>query len=187
MKSKRSISKRRKINPHFWVFCEGKTEEAYVRFLRSKYRLPVEIIPKVAGSDIDNKYIRKYKRGKLTHQKDKTFLIYDANVKETVNRLLSIDGTKLILTNPSIELWFLLHFKNHTAYITEEKCIKELEGKIKTLYKKGFLDEKLCNILNKNYFEACSRSRKLLYPENPSTNMYLLIDELERVRRRKEG
>ena len=47
MKSKRQASKGKKINPHFWVFCEGETEEAYIRFLRSEYRLPVEIIQKL--------------------------------------------------------------------------------------------------------------------------------------------
>lgn len=52
MKSKRIASKGKKINPHFWVFCEGETEEAYIRFLRSEYRLPIEIIPKIAGCDV---------------------------------------------------------------------------------------------------------------------------------------
>jgi hypothetical protein len=33
---KRVESRGKKINPHFWVFCEGKTEEAYVAFLKSK-------------------------------------------------------------------------------------------------------------------------------------------------------
>lgn len=186
MKSKRTIAKGRKINPHFWVFCEGKTEEAYVRFLRSKYRLPVEIIPKVAGSDIDNKYIGKYKRGKLTHQKDKTFLIYDANVDRMVSRLKLVTDVNLILSNPSVELWFLLHYKNQTINITEEGCIRELNNRNKSLYKKGLLDEKLKAVLSKNYPEACTRSRRLSHPGNPSSNMYMLIDELDTVKKKKE-
>ena len=28
--NKRRISKRKSINPKFWVFCEGKTEKSYV-------------------------------------------------------------------------------------------------------------------------------------------------------------
>ena len=63
MSSERQASKGKKINPHFWVFCEGKTEEAYIRFLRSEYRLPVEIVTKIAGCDISERYIRSYKKG----------------------------------------------------------------------------------------------------------------------------
>jgi hypothetical protein len=82
--SKRSKSRGKKINPHFWVFCEGKTEEAYVTYLRSKYRVPIEIISKVAGSNVSERFIRKFKQGKPTHTKDKNFLIYDADVAEVL-------------------------------------------------------------------------------------------------------
>ena len=40
------------INPTFFVFCEGETEEQYVCYLRSKYRLPIDIDAKVAGNRI---------------------------------------------------------------------------------------------------------------------------------------
>jgi len=73
MGSKRTQSRGKKINPHFWVFCEGETEEAYVRFLRSEFRLPVEIIPKIAGCDIDSRYIQSSKKGQPVHPKDKDF------------------------------------------------------------------------------------------------------------------
>lgn len=45
----RNASRGKKINPHYWVFCEGETEEAYVRHLRTEYRLPIEIVPKYRG------------------------------------------------------------------------------------------------------------------------------------------
>ena len=34
----------KKMNPAFFVFCEGKTEAAYVDLLRRSFRVPVEII-----------------------------------------------------------------------------------------------------------------------------------------------
>ena len=37
--SKRNKPKGKRINPTYWVFCEGKTEETYVAYLRTKYRL----------------------------------------------------------------------------------------------------------------------------------------------------
>lgn len=87
MRGRRKAPKRKKINPHFWVFCEGETEESYVRFLRSEYRLPVEIITKIAGSDISLRYIQSYKKGKPIHKKDRDFLIYDSNVPEILEKL----------------------------------------------------------------------------------------------------
>jgi len=111
MSSKRNSSKRKKINPHFWVFGEGETEEAYVSFLRAKYRIPIEIVPKIVGNRISNRMIKNSKQGKPTHKKDKDFLIYDADVLHLIEKLKSIQAAVLIASNPSIELWFLLHYK----------------------------------------------------------------------------
>jgi len=66
--------KGKEINPTFFVFCEGETEEQYIGFLRSEYRLPIVIDAKIAGNRITEKYIRNYKDSKLTHPKDKAYL-----------------------------------------------------------------------------------------------------------------
>ena len=60
MGRERKPSKEKKIKPHYWVFCEGQTEEAYVCFLRSKYRIPIEIVPKVLGNKINERLINTY-------------------------------------------------------------------------------------------------------------------------------
>jgi hypothetical protein len=179
MKSKRSASKGKKINPHFWVFCEGETEEAYIRFLRSEYRLPVEIIPKIAGCDVSERYIQSYKKGKPVHKKDLDFLVYDADVPEVLEKLRLINSATLISSNPSIELWFLLHYKNQTAQIQEYECVRELYKRNHGFYKKGVLDESLKSKLKEKYREAGKRSRKLILYNNPSTNMHDFIEALE--------
>jgi len=53
-------SKGKKIKPTFFIFCEGETEEEYVKFLRSIYLLPSEIDTKIAGSEISERYISKF-------------------------------------------------------------------------------------------------------------------------------
>lgn len=179
MKSKRSISKGKKINPHFWVFCEGETEEAYIRFLRSAYRLPVEIIPKIAGCDVSERYIESYKKGKPVHKKDKDFLVYDANVPEVLEKLKLINSATLISSNPSIELWFLLHYKNQTAQIQEDECVRELCKRNHGYYKKGVIDELLKKKLKEKCKEACKRSKRLTVFCNPSTNMHDFVEALE--------
>ena len=183
MSSERQASKGKKINPHFWVFCEGKTEEAYIRFLRSEYRLPVEIVTKIAGCDISERYIRSYKKGKPTLKKDKDFLIYDADVLEILYKLKKIDSAILVASNPAVELWFLLHYKNQTAYITEDDCIRELSNRNRNSYKKGLIDKILKNKLKEKRSNACRRSKQLVLYNNPSTNMHVFIEALENDRK----
>lgn len=181
MGSKRAKSRHKKINPTLWVFCEGETEAAYIAMLRAKYRIPIEIITKVAGSNINEKYIKRYKQGKFTHTKDKDFLIYDADEHGLLQKIKSIKNAVPIISNPCIELWFLLHYKNQTAFISGKNCIKQLENRNSSPYHKGIIDNRLEEKLKENQSKACERARKLTSYKNPSSGMYLIIDELERV------
>lgn len=54
------------MNPTFFVFCEGKTEAAYVDLLRRNFRVPVEIIARVSDSHISRPYIDRCKRDRFT-------------------------------------------------------------------------------------------------------------------------
>ncbi len=184
--NKRQASKGKKINPHFWVFCEGKTEEAYIQFLRSEYRLSIEIISKISGLSISERYISSYKKGKPTHEKDKDFLVYDADVPEVLNKLTKMDSAKLVASNPTIELWFLLHYKNQTATLTGNDCIKELNNRNRNSYRKGIIDSHLKNKLKEKCVDACKRSKQSKPFDNPSTNMYILIETLEAAKKEKQ-
>lgn len=179
MGSKRSPSKGKKINPHYWVFCEGETEAAYVAYLRSKLRVPIEIVTKIVGNRITLRLINSYKQGKPIHPKDKDFLIYDADVLATLERLKSIKSATLIASNPSIELWFLLHYKEQMATISTSDCIRELCNRNKNTYKKGVIDSRLEEKLTETSKKACERAKKLRVFENPSTNMDVFLEELK--------
>lgn len=183
MVSKRRASKGKKINPHFWVFCEGETEEAFICFLRSKYRIPIEIVPKIVGSKITPRFIANFKQGKPIHDKDKFFLMYDADVVQILEKLKAIKSAVLIASNPSIELWFLLHYKNQTANITTNKCIKELSNRNRNAYKKVVIDTQLEIKLSENCTKACERAKKLILFNNPSSNINIFIEELENVKK----
>jgi hypothetical protein len=150
--------------------------------LRSLYRIPIEIITKVAGNSITEKYINKCKQGRFAHKKDKDFLVYDADVPELLQKLQSIRGAKIITSNPCIELWFLLHYKNQTAFIICKDCLKELENHNRNTYQKGAIDIRLEEKLIANMYKACERGRKLSPYRNPSTNLYEIINELEKVK-----
>ena len=50
------------MRPQFLVLCEGETEEAYINFLKQRYRLPIKIVPKIIGSNISQRLINQYKK-----------------------------------------------------------------------------------------------------------------------------
>jgi hypothetical protein len=184
----RTIRKTRgkSINPTFFVFCEGETEEQYVCYLRSKYRLPIDIDAKVAGNRITSNYIINYKKTKINHPKDKTFLIYDLDLPEMLAKLQKIPNVTILASNPCFELWFLLHYQEQKSAISTSDCNSKLKEHHK-IYKKGIIDAKLKEKLVEKHEKALHRATKLKINENPSTQIYLLIENLEAVKKLKSN
>jgi len=178
--SRQRISKGKTIRPTFFVFCEGESEEAYVKYLKSKYRLPIEVDPKVAGLNVNSRYISNYKKGKSTHPKDKDFLIYDLDRDDILPRLQKIRNANILISVPCFELWYLLHCENQQASLNSADCLNKLSKHIKG-YKKGALCEKVQSKINDKWKDAQKRAAKLPYLLNPSTNVYVFVEELEKV------
>ncbi len=170
----------RLINPTFFVFCEGETEEQYIKFLRSKYRLPIEIDPKVAGHSITESYINNYKKLRINHPKDKTYLVYDLDTPGILDRLAGIRKAILLSSNPCFELWYLLHYQDYRSYITSSVCSSKLLSHHAN-YRKAVLDRKLKDKLNEKQAKAILRASKLTKFENPSTQVYQIIIDLEGI------
>lgn len=175
----RKAPRNKKVKPHIWVFCEGKTEENYVKLLRSKYRIHIEIVPKIVGNKITDRFIRNHKKGIPTHEKDMDFLMYDADDAGVLERLKSIKTAKLLVSNPSIELWFLLHYKNQKTSITSRECIEELSKRNRVKYDKAVIDKRLSEKLNDQSHKACIRAGELKKFKNPSSNIYEFINTLD--------
>jgi len=100
--------------------------------------------------------------------------------------LKAISSAILITSNPAIELWFLLHYKNQTTHITEDECIRQLCNRNhNNHYKKGVIDAPLKNKLREKCSEACNRSKTLTLHNNPSTNMHYFVEALENAKKEK--
>ncbi|MBW6483543.1 MAG: RloB family protein [Vicingaceae bacterium] len=182
MARRRKESKGKKINPTLFVFCEGETKEAYINLLKSLYRIPsIHIHPKIGGNNITKEYIKNYKKDKPTHEKDLNFLVYDLDVPTMIKRLSKIDNCELLVSNPCIELWFLLHYKNLTANVNNEYCYKELRNRNKS-YKKGLIDQNLKSKLSSKKDDAVKRAKALVEYENPSSTLYKLIEKIEELK-----
>lgn len=141
-----------------------------------------KIIPKVIGQNISKELITRHQNEKEIHPKDKTYLMYDAHVTSVLERLKEIKGTKLLASNPTIEYWFLLHYKNQTARIIGDECIKELCNRNRNTYKKGVIDDKLKQQLDTKQNEACKRAQKTTLFQNPSSNIHQFIEDIEEAK-----
>lgn len=172
------VSKGKRMKPNFFVFCEGETEIAYVKFLRSLYRVPIQVIPKKSKSNISEDYIERSKNEYVRTGQDRVFLMYDLDVDGMLEHLLKIPNAELLVSNPCIELWFLLHYQEQKVEITSEKCIQKLH-KVTKGYRKGGLSEEEKKVLAENRELAVDRAKKQAEYHNPSTTVFKLLEKLE--------
>ena len=173
-------SKEKTMKPNFFVFCEGESEGADVKFLRTQYRVPIQLISKKSDPNIALRYINNCKKEYMTTDNEKTFLMFDLHVSGTLERLQCIHNAILLVSNPCIELWFLLHCLDHHAELTSKACIKKFQT-ISPHYTKGTLSQQEKQILAANTNNAVVRAKLLTAHDNPSTTIYELIDALNNI------
>lgn len=172
----------KKMNPTFFVFCEGKTEAAYVDLLRRSFRVPVEIIARVSDSNISQPYIDRCKRDRFTTSEDKTFLMFDLDVPGMLERLRKIKEAVLLLSNPSIEYWFLLHYKDTNKELSSAKCLAMLKG-IDADYQKGIFSTAMKKVLIDAIEDAAKRAKSKEAYTNPSSTIHLFTDEITKSKK----
>lgn len=169
------------MRPNFFVFCEGDTEMTYVQMLRSHYRLPIHIIAKKTVQNITPALVERCKASYVQTASDRTYLMYDLDVPEMLERLQKVSGAELLCSNPCFELWLLLHYKGVKAILTSDSCVKKLTDIVKQ-YKKGTITAEIAQHLKDNFSKAAERAKTLHAYDNPSTTVFLLIEELERMK-----
>ena len=170
------------MNPTFFVFCEGKTEAAYVDLLRRSFRVPVEIIARVSDSNISQPYIDRCKRERFSTQDDKTFLMFDLDVPGMMEHLRKIKDAVLLLSNPCVEYWFVLHYKDTNKEMSSAECLALLKG-IDADYRKGTFSTAMKKVLIEAIEDAAKRARIKEAYTNPSSTIHLLTDEIIAVKR----
>jgi len=87
-----------------------------------------------------------------------------------------------LVSNPCLELWFLLHYKNQTANTTGVNCCREMANRNRT-YEKGLIDDRLKVKLISKIDIAINRAKGLTEHNNPSSTVYKLIEILEELKR----
>lgn len=141
----RKASGRRKRNPVVYLICEGsETEIRYFKKFRSR-ECNIDIVPIPSQYKSADKLVQKARAtiGYSPYYPDEGDIIgcvfdRDDNTNAMLSKAKQVaikEGYQIAFSNPSFEVWFLLHFNNQTTPV--ENC----ESAIKLLKKKGRLEQ----------------------------------------------
>ncbi len=191
-KSRRRPIMTRELRQRFLIVCEGeKTEPNYFR----SFRAQVDV--KVIGTGKDTigvvEYANRLKKEatRKAEAYDQVWAVFDRDdfSAEKFNGAIQIARRKEIraaYSNPSFELWFLLHFDERRSPITRKDCGVLLSKRLGKPYRKN-------QVGLRDYFlpfeeQAIERAERLCnsYPQhnpandNPCTAVYQLVKELNR-------
>ena len=172
--------------PIIYIFCEGEeTEPVYFRRFKSR-NSNLEIRPVVSQNKSAphlvaeaKKYITRYE-SYYPDDGDQIWCVFDrdSNTDEAISKagqLANKYGYQIAFSNPAFELWFLLHFFDQNAPVSDGAAIiRKLEsnGGIKHYSK----SKDYYSILKPLQPEALSRARQLIKKHEANGNVILSRD-----------
>lgn len=193
------LSRRRVTQPHrqLLVFTEGeRTEDGYLVHWRRAYRdavlvtvddfhgAPLSLVNHAVQAKRDEARDAARGRGR---PHDEVWCVFDRdqhpNIPEALDKATA-NGIGIVLSNPCIELWFVLHFADQTAHMERgeaQRLSRELLGCDKALTGAALAT------LTSRYEDAKRRAEELDRKHagdgsprysNPSSNMWRLVDRI---------
>lgn len=198
----RKSSGRRKRKSVIYLICEGsETEIKYFKKFRRR-GCNIDIIPISSQYKAADKLVQKAKSTMgfnpyYPEDGDMIWCVFDRddNTNQMLNsakRIAQKEGYKIAFSNPSFEIWFLLHFQNQTTEV------KDCDAAIKMLKQKGYIEnyeknKDIYEMLKPLQEEAIKRSRtriKILENDNidilsrqsnPVTTVSELVEHLNSI------
>jgi hypothetical protein len=193
---KRSVS-REAVRRQLLVYVEGaRTEEEYVVYWHRRYRtrihvtiadehgVPMTLVDLAAAARQQAE--REERRGRGAAW-DEIWCVFDEDTHPNVAEAIAkaeANSINVAVSSPCIELWFILHFENQTAYIER----RQAQSRARHLLgcEKG-LSDKALDILAERYEDA--RTRAIALDEkhagddsparsNPSSEIWKLVDRI---------
>lgn len=198
-RSPRRLRRQRQVEPRreILVFTEGRrTEPHYLKHWEREHRdrvlLHVSDFHGTPRSLVDHavdakrQAVREARRGR-GRAHDEVWCVFDQdehpNIREALEKAAA-NGIGVVLSNPCIELWFLLHFSDQTAHVDREAAQRRSRQKLEC--DKSLTPAALASLTGR-YAEAKRRARRLdekhagdgsPHHSNPSSNMWGLIDRI---------
>lgn len=184
------------------IVCEGETEKCYFESFRTRYRYTGLVILPVHRKKNDPIHIidlaiRKVEENDLEYEAgDRGWCVFDVdqNSDDVLREAFAKASRKNILialSNPCIELWYILHFINRTAPLTANEAKTELKRFIKS-YKKG---QDICDKLAPGEKDAVKHAKGLNRQHeragyakntrrcNPSSQVFEILEYFAKIAR----
>jgi hypothetical protein len=179
------------------VFTEGQvTEEDYLNHWHRHYRArvnveiddfhgtPKALVERASEAKRNNKKAEKRGRGRAH---DEVWCVFDVDTHPHLTEAIEMaaaNGINVAVSNPCIELWFLLHFEGQTAYIETQpaqKAAKEHLSCEKALSEAALeeLVERL-EVAKERAIRLDDKHQKdrTPAPGNPSSGVWRIVDSI---------
>lgn len=201
-KRRKGIRKQRRI---MVIVCEGKkTEMNYFKGFKTRYS-NLNIIP-LHGKCTDPKNIVWFAKEQIKeyrlklNQGDGLWCAFDVDDSTDEEIKIAKDNANkyniiVALSNPSLELWYLLHFENILSNITRHEVEERLKNFIPDYTKSKIIN----HILENKLIIAIDRAKKLnekhendeiqLFSRlsNPSSQVFQLIEFIKKITEKNKG
>ena len=179
------------VRPLILVVCEGRVSEPeYIDMvrIREKINLVRIIVDREGGTPktlVDRAVEEKRRTSRDAFGKyDEVWCVFDFDEHPLIpeaKQKATANGIKLAISNPCFELWLMLHFAYHSAPITRQDARRECERRIDG-YQKHIPGDLVFPLLDTAVQNAQRLARwqetRNAVGENPSTNVYTLIERL---------
>ncbi|WP_186763084.1 RloB family protein [Lentzea tibetensis] len=166
-----------KIRPgHVLIVCGAEaTEIDYLSGFKEKHRARIKLKGKV---DSPENLVMYAKRIFSPDEFDAVWCVVDVDHFDigAAERAAQRAGVELAVSNPCFEVWLLLHFTEHRAYVTDGKAACALVARHVPGYDKTKLDYAQFHA----GVEKAVQRAKALEPGNPSTGVWRLVEAVLR-------
>lgn len=182
----------RQQRQRFLIVCEGeKTEPNYFRSFRAQADVKVIGIGRDTIDVVEHAHKLQQKAIQSNAGYDQVWAVFDRDdfSADKFNRAIQIARNNAIgaaYSNPSFELWFLLHFEIYRSPLSRKDCEAKLSKHLGGRYRKNQVGmrEQLQAFEQQaiERAEGLCRSYKFHNParDNPCTTVYQLVKELRK-------
>ncbi len=182
----------RQQRQRFLIVCEGeKTEPNYFHSFRAQADVRVIGIGRDTIDVVEHARKLQQKAIQRDAGYDQVWAVFDRDdfSADKFNRAIQIarnNGIGAAYSNPSFELWFLLHFENHRSPLTRKECETRLSKHLGERYRKNQIGmREQLQAFEQHAIERAEglcRSYKFHNParDNPCTTVYQLVKELNK-------
>ncbi|NUT91218.1 MAG: RloB domain-containing protein [Saccharothrix sp.] len=155
------------------MVCCGKTEKQYFEGLkRSSHLTALKVVSEIGAPDQLVDYAVTIRR-RAEDGFDQVWCVVDVDEFDVAKAITAAERTavSLAVSDPCFELWLLLHFRDHNAYIDGAKAAKALL----TRHLDGY-DKKIDFAVFATEVDGAIARAKVIGPENPSTGVWRLVE-----------